>query len=86
MKQKRQKIIISKVISSHMALMYIETPYTTAMGQSVPGSNGNERVIHTPQYWSLGIRCSSVSYLGHLFAEESVLHILSLADRLVLFQ
>ena len=35
---------------------------TTIPGQSEPGSNGIEKVLHTTQIWSLRFRCNLVSY------------------------
>ena len=38
---------------------------TTTLGQSEPESNGNERVLHTHQNWSLTIRYNLVPYPEH---------------------
>ena len=46
---------------------------TTTLGQSGPGSNGNERVLHIP--WSLSLRCSLVSNPGHLLRWRSYLSV-----------
>ena len=34
-------------------------------GESGSGSNGNLRVLNTPQNWSLTIKCNLVLYLRH---------------------
>ena len=38
---------------------------TNTLAQTEPEGNGNERVLHTLQNWSLTIRYSLVSYSGH---------------------
>ena len=45
---------------------------TTTLGQSGPGNNGDEGVLHIPD-WSLTIRCSLMSYSGHSLEEALTL-------------
>ena len=47
---------------------YMELTDTTTPGQSEPGSNGNESILHIPQNSRTGASLSNglVSYLGHL--------------------
>ena len=47
---------------------------TTAVGQSRPWINGNEKVIQTPKNWSLITKCSLVSDTGHPNLSKVLLH------------
>ena len=57
------------ILNRSVCPMYgaLEAATTTTLAQSTPGSNGNERVLHTFQNRSLIIRCSLGSYSGPLF-------------------
>ena len=76
--------------TSYFLIDEIQTGTTTTLGQSEPGSNGNEGILHTPQISSLTTRYSFVSYQEHPFFCRKVLplckeysqHILSPTDRI----
>ena len=64
----------SKWLNSSIYPIHRTQTGTTILGQSGPGSNCNERVLHSPKFldWSLTIR-NVVSYPRHLLGVESYL-------------
>ena len=55
---------------SYFKQIYGTLTSTTTLSLSGPGSNGDKGIFYIPQSWSLIIRCSLVSYLGHPFFDR----------------
>ena len=82
----------SRYESTQVIIKHVDETLTGTIipGQSEPENNGNEEVLHTLKNWSLTIRYSLESYLGHSFLRMAGVlpisqgyrrRILSLADR-----